>query len=75
MIFPDKNIKLSYSIIGCGAFLLRCLHKPQTVSLLWEKAKRSEMLNNYDKFLLTLDFLYMINVIDIQDGMVIRGRK
>ena len=75
MILPDKNIKLAYSYIGCGAFLLKLLYKPQTVSLLWEKAKQNEVLTNYNRFLITLDFLYILNVIDIQNGMIIRGKN
>ncbi len=75
MILPDKNIKLQYSLLACGALLLSLLKTPQTFSSLWEKAKKHDTINNYDKFLLTLDFLYLINAIELQDGFLVRGKN
>lgn len=63
MILPDKNIKLEYSLLNCGAIVLDEISEPQTVSLLWDKSKNHETLANYEKFLLTLDFLYLIDTI------------
>ena len=57
MILPDKNIKLEYSLLNCGAIILAEILEPQTISLLWDKVKRYEALVNYEKFLLTLDYL------------------
>ena len=72
MILPDKNIKLEYSLLSCGAVLLSEIVEPQTISLLWEKAKRYAVLVSYEKFLLTLDYLYIINAITFKDGMIER---
>lgn len=72
MILPDKNIKVEYSILGCGVILLNFILEPQTISLLWDKANKYEQLVSYEKFLLTLDFLYAIGTIDINNGMIVR---
>lgn len=72
MILPDKNIKLEYSLLNCGAVLLSEISEPQTLSLLWDKAKTHEVLMNYEKFLLTLDFLYLVKAITLQDGLIAR---
>ena len=72
MILPDKNIKLEYSLLSCGAILLSEIMEPQTISLLWEKAKKYDVLVSYEKFLLTLDYLFIINVITLKDGMIVR---
>lgn len=72
MILPDKNIKLEYSLLSCGAVLLSEIVEPQTISLLWEKAKRHAVLVSYEKFLLTLDYLFIINAITFKDGMIAR---
>lgn len=72
MILPDKNIKLEYSLLGCGATLLLEISEPQTISLLWNKAKKCNGLASYEKFLLTLDYLYMIKAITLKDGMIVR---
>lgn len=72
MILPDKNIKLEYSLLHCGAVILNEIVDPQTISFLWEKVKNNEALINYEKFLLTLDYLYVINAIYLKDGLIKR---
>ena len=75
MILPDKNIKLEYSLLGCGATLLAEITEPQTISLLWDKLKNNVTLGSYEKFLLTLDYLYMINAITLKNGMIMRCKN
>lgn len=75
MILPDKNIKLEYSLLNCGAILLEEITESQTLSLLWDKVKKYEALVNYEKFLLTLDYLYLINAITIRDGLIVRCKN
>lgn len=75
MILPDKNIKLEYSLLNCGAILLNEISEPQTVSLLWDKVKCFDVLINYERFLLTLDYLYIINAITLENGLISRCKK
>lgn len=75
MILPDKNIKLEYSLLSCGAMLLTEITKPQTVSLLWDKVKNSKVIVSFEKFIIVLDYLYMINAITINDGMIVRCKN
>lgn len=75
MILPDKNIKLEYSLLNCGAILLAEISEPHTISLLWDKVKKHEALVNYEKFLLTLDYLYLINAITLKDGLIVRCKN
>lgn len=75
MILPDKNIKLEYSLLNCGALILGEISEPQTISLLWNKVKKHEALVNYEKFLLTLDYLYLINAITLRDGLIVRCKN
>ena len=72
MIVPNKNIRLRNSLLGMGAQLLTVLRQPQTVSSLWGKAKNVKEINSYDKFVLTLDFLFMMNLIEYRDGLVLK---
>lgn len=39
MILPDKNIKLEYSLLNCGALILSEITESQTISSLWDKSK------------------------------------
>lgn len=75
MILPDKNIRLEYSLLSCGATLLAEITEPQTLSLLWDKVRCNEALVSYEKFLLTLDYLYIINTITLKDGMIARCKN
>ena len=75
MILPDRNIKLEYSLLNCGALILEEMSEPQTISLLWDKVKKHEALVNYEKFLITLDYLYMINAITLRDGLIVRCKN
>ena len=75
MILPDKNIKLEYSLLNCGALILDEIREPKTISLLWEQVKQKETLDNYEKFVLTLDFLFIINSIKLNDGFLERCKN
>lgn len=75
MILPDKNIKLEYSLLNCGAIILMELIEPQTLSLLWDKVKKRKFIVSYEKYLLVLDYLYMIKAIELKDGLIVRCKK
>ena len=75
MILPDKNIKLEYSLLNCGALVLNEMSEPQTVSLLWDKVRDFDVLINYERFLLTLDYLYTINAITLKNGLISRCKN
>lgn len=75
MILPDKNIKLEYSLLNCGALILSEITEPQTISSLWDKSKKCEILISYEKFLLSLDYLYSIHAITIKDGLIARCKN
>lgn len=72
MILPDKNIKLDYSLLNCGATIIKELNEPLSISLIWEKVRKNKEFTGYKKYVLTLDFLYMIKAIKIEDGLLMR---
>ena len=75
MIKPDKNIKLSYSLIGVGALILPKIITPTTISSLWQKLRHYDEIANFEKFVLTLDFLFMCNLIKFENGLLVRTKK
>lgn len=76
MIFPNKTTKLSYSLLGGGSFILQELKNPQTVSSLWEKVKiKYKEIKNFEKFILTLDFLYILGMIEFENGLLRRSKR
>ena len=73
MILPDKHIKLDQSILGGGASLLDQLTRPLTVTGLWEHSKGQSDIGNFERFILTLDFLFAIGALDLRDGLLVKG--
>jgi len=69
---PNKNITVRYSLLHCGALLLAELKNADTASSLREKTKGQEALSSYEKFVLTLDYLFIIGAIAFCDGLIVR---
>jgi hypothetical protein len=72
MILPNKNIKIEYSLLGCGAMILKAIKNRDTVSSLWERVHTDKTIVNYEKFILTLDYLFAVGAIQIMDGIIER---
>jgi hypothetical protein len=70
MILPNKTIRLENSLLGVGAIVLSACTAPQTVSSLWERLKNKNEINTFGKFVLTLDFLYTIGLLDLDNELI-----
>jgi len=75
MILPTKHIKLSNSLLGVGATLLKYLDRNRTVTSLWNETRTLPEIKTFDRFTLGLDFLFMMGVINFQDGLLRRVKK
>lgn len=71
MIFPTQNISFNQSFLGAGAIILKHLDKPKNIKTLWEEVRDISGVNNFDKFVLVLDFLYIIGAIDLKNSMLV----
>jgi hypothetical protein len=78
MILPTKYLTEDRALLWVGAEILSLLTEPKTVSRLWDELKkaRSERLQSpsitYDWFVLALDLLYSVNIIDLKRGRIWR---
>jgi hypothetical protein len=75
MILPDKHRKLSNSLVGVGAIILKQLDSAKTVSSLWHKVRSFSEVSNFEKYTLTLDFLFTIGAIEFQEGLLRRAKQ
>jgi hypothetical protein len=75
MILPNKHIKTRNSLLGIGAMLLNNLQRPQTVTQLWEKANKIPEIESFEKFSLALDFLFIINAVELNRGLLQKLKK
>jgi len=73
MILPTKHISEGQALIGVGAVVLRHVERQQTVTSLWDKVRDEPSVGTFERFVLSLDFLYIIGVIDLTKGMIRRG--
>ena len=75
MILPTKYVSLDKSLLGAGAVMLPILDEPMTITGIWEQVKNSPEIGAYWRFVLTLDFLYAIDAIELVDGLLTRKAK
>ncbi len=74
MILPTKHLGAHESLLGLGAVVLSHLSAPKTVSRLWEDLRLSPELRTFDRFVLTLGFLYAIGTVEMDEGLLRRAR-
>ena len=73
MIYPNKTIELKYTLLGVGSLIIAELNTPQTVSSLWERIRTREEIGTFEKYVLTLDFLYLIGLVKMDNDIIQRG--
>ncbi|WP_322003045.1 ABC-three component system middle component 6 [Marinobacter alexandrii] len=76
MILPTKGIGPDKALLSIGAFILRNLDEPKTVSRLWADLRRVEEGPpdlTFDWFVLALDLLYMMGTLGYVSGRIARG--
>jgi hypothetical protein len=78
VILPTKGVTPRSALLTIGAEILRAHSGAQTVSKLWEEFRRADESHwtiTYDWFLLALDLLYAMGIIDFDRGRIIRRMK
>lgn len=78
MILPNKYLSIEESCLGLSGILINCLgKKTMTVDKLWDKFKKKfnnqlgNKFPNYQKFIYTIDFMYMTDMISYNaDGEI-----
>ncbi len=75
MILPTKHINTRHSLLGSGATILQSLEQEKTVNALWQVAKLEPNIGTYSRYVLTLDFLFCIGAIEIQNGLITKRKS
>lgn len=75
MIFPEKHIRLSESLLGLGSFILAKLDTgPKTADKIWldfRKVRETETYPSYhtfENFILAIDFLYSLGLLSLDES-------
>ena len=78
MLLPTKHLREDRTLLAIGADVLRLLGEPKTVSRLWDDlqgrraAEDSMAPVTYDWFVLALDLLFALGLVDFQRGRIAR---
>jgi hypothetical protein len=75
VILPTKHISVQNSLLGAGAAIVRHLDSPQTVTALWDRVRGIPEIGVYWRFVLVLDFLFAIGIVDLADGLIVRQKS
>lgn len=81
MILPAKHLVPERALISVGADVLEVLRQPRTVSRTWEECKRLRERRGcgatitFDWFLLTLDLLFLMGALVLENGRLRRASQ
>lgn len=75
MILPNKYIDEKNTLIYGGALILNELNSPRSISYLWEYFKNEPSISTYERFILTLDMLFIFGLIDIKQDRIMRVKN
>lgn len=70
MILPTKHISVNNSFLGLGGIILVHLNQSKTVTTLWNEVSKKPEFASFERFILTLDLLYMIGAIELEEGLL-----
>ena len=73
MILPNKYVREDEALIGFGSVMLKRLTAEQTLSNLWEEVKGCESFGNFERFILVLDMLYMLGLVEFKNNKIQRA--
>lgn len=72
MIMPNKYLKEEDSLLGASAVIFENLSKQQSISELWDKVREDDSVYNFERFILSLDLLYMLNLVELNNNEIMR---
>lgn len=58
-----------------GGKVLSLLKNDMPLSELWELSKIKSVVNNYERFVLVLDMLFVMGLIDLENDKIIRTER
>ncbi len=70
MILPTKHISESQALVGIGAVLIDALNRPLTVTGLWEKVRDLHVVGTFERFVLALDMLFILGLVNLSEGLI-----
>lgn len=70
MILPTKHVPLDHALLSVGARIIAHLDQPRTVTAVWSNIRDESGVRSFDKFSLALAFLFSIDAVSLQNGVL-----
>ncbi len=72
MIMPNKFLSEHDALIGVGSVFLDKLAVGKTLSTLWDETKDISNIGNFERFILGLDLLFILGLIEVKIDKIIK---
>lgn len=72
MILPTKHINPLDSLLGIGALILERVKTASTVTQLWDEMRDLPQVATFERLVLGLDLLYMMELVELDGGVIRR---
>lgn len=72
MILPNKHVKQEEALIGVGGILLEQIALEGDFSILWDKVKNIPNVATFERFVLSLDLLFTLGLISLNNNRIVR---
>jgi hypothetical protein len=70
MIMPTKYLKEDEALIGVVATFLQHIKSQRNISSLWEDVINDQTVCTFERFILALDFLFLLGFIELIDNEI-----
>ena len=80
MVFPDKHIGFSESLLGLGSLVLDSLSTPKSIDSLWQELKRVQqqdhlfVSHNFENLVLAVDVLFAIGLLTMNTSGLLQKK-
>jgi hypothetical protein len=74
MILPTKHVRPADSLLSVGAELLASLSSDRTVTELWDEMRDTPGIVSFERFVLALDLLFALGLIEFKRGILMRAQ-
>ena len=81
MILPTKHLRPERSLLAISGEVVSILDEAKTVSRVWEEFSKSRSRAShrapvsYDWFVLSLDLLFILGVVEFRSGRIVRATR
>jgi len=70
MILPNKYVPENEALLGVGALLLKELSDNEDISTFWDRVKSMPTVDNFERFVLSLDLLFVLGLVEADNGKI-----